>query len=156
MAALKRLIKEHPKAKLVLAGKTRGVDVKQLANIYGVKKNIIDYGYLDRKEYLKVLLKSHIVICPSIWAEPFNLTLLESMATGKPVIATNVGGQAEVMGKAGILIEPKSSFDIYSTVIELFRNRKKAKQLGLKARQRAQQFKGCAKKYVKVYKSLVN
>jgi alpha-1,3-rhamnosyl/mannosyltransferase len=46
-----------------------------------------------------------LVVCPSLW-EGFGLTALEAMACGAPVIAANRGGLPEVVGDAGLLVDP--------------------------------------------------
>lgn len=153
--AVKRLIKKYPNIKLIFAGETRDENTKQLAKIYKIEQNIIDFGYLPREKYLNLLNGVNCVICPSIWEEPFNLSLLEAMSAGKPVIATKVGGQTEVLGKTGILIEPKSSGDIANAINLLFSDSKMHKKLSLKARERAKTFKNCGEEYKKVYEEAI-
>jgi alpha-1,3-rhamnosyl/mannosyltransferase len=46
-----------------------------------------------------------VVVCPSLW-EGFGLAALEAMACGAPVIAAKRGGLPEVVGDAGVLIDP--------------------------------------------------
>lgn len=153
--ALKRLVKKYPKAKLIFAGESRGENIEQLSKIYRVEKNIVDLGYLSRENYLKVLQDVNCVICPSIWEEPFNLSLLEAMAAGKPVVATRIGGQTEVVRDAGILIEPKSSIDICQAIDALFSDKKLHSELSRRSRERARKFRNCGKEYKKVYDSLI-
>ena len=153
--ALKRLVKKYPKAELIFVGESRGENIKQLSQIYKVEKNIVDLGYLSREDYLKVLQDVNCVICPSIWEEPFNLTLLEAMSCGKPVIATRMGGQTEVVGDAGILIEPKSSVDISQAIDALFSDKRLHGKLSRKSKERARKFKNCGKKYKRIYDSLI-
>jgi len=155
IAALKRIVKRYPNARLLFAGEARAENTRQLAKIYGVEKNVVDLGYLPREKYLQILQNVNCVICPSVWEEPFNLSLLEAMAAGKPAIATRVGGQTEVLGKAGILIEPKSSIEISNAIQLLFSSKKKARELGRNARERASKFKDCGKRYKKVYEKAI-
>ena len=46
-----------------------------------------------------------LVVCPSLW-EGFGLAALEAMACGAPVVAANRGGLPEVVGDAGLLVDP--------------------------------------------------
>ena len=46
-----------------------------------------------------------VVVCPSLW-EGFGLAALEAMACGAPVLAANRGGLPEVVGDAGLLVDP--------------------------------------------------
>lgn len=50
--------------------------------------------------------RAAIAVVPSLWAEPFGRTALEGMAAGCAVIASNRGGLPEVIGEAGLLVEP--------------------------------------------------
>lgn len=45
------------------------------------------------------------LVCPSLW-EGFGLPALEAMACGTPVLAADRGGLAEVVGRAGLLVDP--------------------------------------------------
>jgi glycosyltransferase involved in cell wall biosynthesis len=46
-----------------------------------------------------------VVVCPSLW-EGFGLAALEAMACGAPVVAANRGALPEVVGDAGLLVDP--------------------------------------------------
>ena len=58
-------------------------------------------GFVPAQEFFE---KTDILIVPS-WEEPFGIVLLESMASGIPVIATNCGGPSEIA--RGVLIPPR-------------------------------------------------
>ena len=49
--------------------------------------------------------RATVVVCPSLW-EGFGLAALEAMACGAPVVAANRGGLPEVVGDAGLLVDP--------------------------------------------------
>lgn len=54
---------------------------------------------------LPLLERSHVVVMPSTWDEPFGLVALEGMAAGRPVIASRVGGLAQfVNSEVGWLV----------------------------------------------------
>lgn len=50
-------------------------------------------------------------VAPSIWPEPFGLVLIEAMAAGCPMIASNIGGMSEVVvdGETGLLVPPRDA-----------------------------------------------
>lgn len=54
-----------------------------------------------------LIARSHVVVMPSTWDEPFGLVALEGMAAGRPVVASRVGGLAQfVSEEVGWLVEP--------------------------------------------------
>jgi len=62
-------------------------------------------GFVSRADFFQ---KTDLVIVPS-WEEPFGIVVLEAMATGIPVIATNRGGPAEIISspREGVLVPPR-------------------------------------------------
>jgi glycosyltransferase involved in cell wall biosynthesis len=61
----------------------------------------------DREDIPEILAATDVVLLPS-WEEPFGLAVIEAMAMGVPVIATEVGGPAEIIsgGADGLLLPP--------------------------------------------------
>jgi glycosyltransferase involved in cell wall biosynthesis len=90
----------------------------------GKKENIVNF-----------LRSSDIFILPSL-AEGLSNALLEAMACGLPVVATNIGGTNEVIknGVNGILVEPKNSEQLAQAILSLMKNQKYAYRLGINAR----------------------
>jgi len=66
--------------------------------------------------------------------------LLEAMASGLPIIATNIGGIPEAVGDAGILVPPADIEALKSKLILLMNNDSLRIELGLKGRERALKF----------------
>ena len=62
--------------------------------------------FLDRGEVRAVMETADVVVVPSRWSEPFGLTVLEGMAAGAAVIASQVGGIPETAGGTAILVPP--------------------------------------------------
>jgi len=156
ITALKRILKKHGNARLLFAGTSRNDQIMEIANVYNVKDHVADLGYLPRKKYLDVVQSVNCVMCVSIWEEPFNLTLLEAMASGKPVISTRVGGQTEVAGNAGVTVDSKSSIAISNAVDKLFSDKTLHEELSRLSKERASSFKGCAEQYIAIYKKAVD
>lgn len=69
---------------------------------------------------------------PSVWYEPFGLVVLESYATGKPVIASRIGGLAEVVRdhETGLSIPAGDAEVLASAMLELWRAPVAAERLG--------------------------
>ena len=79
-----------------------------------------------------------VLVVPSR-QEPFGTVLAEAMAAGTPVVATRVGGLAEVVadGETGLLVEPGRPDDLAAAVLEVLGRRA---EMGAAARERAQRF----------------
>jgi glycosyltransferase involved in cell wall biosynthesis len=82
-----------------------------------------------------------IFTLPSIavrdWQEQFGIVLIESMSTGKPVVATLSGSIPEVVGDAGLLVQPNDHYSLYQGLKHLILDKQLKEQLGIRARNRA-------------------
>jgi glycosyltransferase involved in cell wall biosynthesis len=89
-----------------------------------------------REDISRLLAAMDIYIQPSN-NEGLSLSLLEGMAAGKPVIATDVGGTSEVIvdGKTGLLIPANSTKAISSAILKLLRNPDLCNYLSREARE---------------------
>jgi len=68
-------------------------------------ENVELLGHVPDDEKNRLLERCRFLVLPSR-IESFGLVILEAMAHGKPVVATRVGGVPEVVGDAGILVDP--------------------------------------------------
>jgi len=62
--------------------------------------------FVPRDEVARVLGSSDIVVVPSTWRDPMPLTVLEGMAAGAALVASDIGGIPEAVGDAGMLVPP--------------------------------------------------
>lgn len=105
LKSVARVLNKIPKAKFLLVGD--GPDKKELeemADEMGIGKHVLFPGFIDNIS--EIYSFSDIAILSS-WSEGLPQSLLQAMAAGVPVIATNVGGVPEVVvhEDSGILIE---------------------------------------------------
>ena len=79
--------------KLAEIVKTKYPDIQFVATgNYKDKSHFVKFvGMLNREKLQSLYLKSRCTLVPSVWDEPFSLVTLESLATGTPVIAFDVG-----------------------------------------------------------------
>jgi glycosyltransferase involved in cell wall biosynthesis len=70
--------------------------------------NIRVLGWQSREALMDLMSRAACVVVPSLWPEPFGLVALEAQRLGTPVVASRVGGLAELVddGKTGILVPP--------------------------------------------------
>jgi glycosyltransferase involved in cell wall biosynthesis len=97
-------------------------------------------GELSHETVLAAYSASHIVIIPSL-SEGIPNVLYEAMATGNMVIATNVGGIAEVLEhhQTGILIEPNNAQLLAAAILEAVGDINKIREYAVRARIKIQE-----------------
>jgi glycosyltransferase involved in cell wall biosynthesis len=80
-----------------------------------------------------------IAVVPSCWPEPVGLVALEAMAAGRPVIASAVGGLAELIQDdvTGILVNPGDRSALRTSIRRLLADPKRRRRLGEAARERS-------------------
>ncbi len=114
--------------------------------------NVRFLGWLPRDKLLDLYSTASIFVFPST-QESFGMVVIEAMAAGMAVIAANDSALPEVVGDAGVLVEPKNSEAIRTALFGLISNPKKIKEFGEKARLRSKQFtwQKTAEAYDQVY-----
>lgn len=125
------LIKKNiPNIFIDLVGKTDAVSLDMINHICR-KKNISDIvrvsGYASEKELPQHYSASNVLVLPSVSKlEAFGIVLLEAMASGIPVIASDIPGVRSVVNitKNGYLIKPYSSTSIAKIVVKVRNFRK--------------------------------
>jgi len=117
---------------------------------------ILTGARLDTPQIMNVI---DVFVLASL-AEAAPVVVLEAMACGKPVVATNVGGVAELLvdGETGILVPPKDGRAIAEAVLYLLTHPSEARKMGLKGRERAIEYfdiKGCTQRHKDLYKEVL-
>lgn len=118
--------------------------------------NIAFMGKPTKETLIKLYNAADALIAPSLY-EGFGLTVLEAMACGTPVIAANTSSLPEVVGDAGILVEPLDVKAIVETITYLKNNLDYQMALKQKSLERAKQFswKESATLTAQLYEELV-
>lgn len=98
-----------------------------------VSKNIVFLGEKEHEDALDILSKSEVFILPS-YTEGFPNAVLEAMALGKPIIATEVGAIAEMLSdKSGIVIQPQDTKAVEEALRKVLDDGELRKELGTNA-----------------------
>jgi glycosyltransferase involved in cell wall biosynthesis len=102
--------------------------------------NIKLLGFKQGKELSDLISNSICTITPSEWHEPCPLTIFESFAHGRPVIASSIGGLPELVSHQidGFLIQPKHIESLREKLIWMSTHRDMAVEMGLAGRKKVE------------------
>lgn len=134
--AVKYISDEFSKAKFLIVGDgPLKENLTLLARRLGIYDKITFTGW--REDIPDILSITDIVVLPSL-NEAVGRILLEAGASGKPIVATAVGGVPEIIrnGETGFLVPPGDSKKIAEAVVSLLKDEKKRLQMGLTAKNR--------------------
>jgi glycosyltransferase involved in cell wall biosynthesis len=118
-----------------------------------VKSKIIFTGFIPDEDLSPIYSGAIAFVYPSLY-EGFGLPPLEAMQCGTPVITSNTSSLPEVVGDAGITINPKREDDLCQALLDIINDsnlRNKLAQMGIE-RAKLFSWKKCAKQTIEVYK----
>lgn len=115
-------------------GRLRG-ELEQVATTTGMASRVHFAG--SRGDVAEILRSLDLYVMPSLW-EGLSLAMLEAMAAGLPVIISDVGGAAEVLGDGefGIRVPPGDIAALAHAVMALVQDEGERRRLGTAARRR--------------------
>lgn len=100
--ALKLLVQSgHKAATLTIAGGSivpeYAAHLRQIVSSSSLEGHVRFIGLVPREKLLAVYQEHDVLVFPSIWDEPFSITVLEAMASGLAVVGTSSGGSNEIL-----------------------------------------------------------
>ena len=116
-------------------------------------------GALPHSQLIARLHNADVFVQPSVWGEPFPLSVLEAVSAGLPVVASRIGGLSEMVmdGQTGFLAEPDNPSALAEALLRLLDDRTLARAMGLAGRQRVERmfsWEGIAEKVKSCYAAL--
>ena len=141
--AFKRLENRFLEYKLVLAGPIdkHGERIRDLVSEIGLKERVVFTNTVKEDDFPEALISlADIFVFPSLY-EGFGLPPLEAMGCGTPVIASNLTSIPEVVGDAGILVNPLDIESMSQTIGDLIKEPEKRELLAKKGLERAKLFR---------------
>jgi len=159
--AFSRFLKSFPNSYLVLVGRGNEKDnlMKLVTKLSIPQDKVILTGF--RNDTGNILKSLNIYVQPSL-SEGLPVSLLEALSVKVPVIATDVGGVAEILGKKseyGSLVRPRSSTDIYESLMKISQNLEEFKGRAEIARGVIKEkfsLEIMARKYAEIYKKILD
>jgi glycogen synthase len=125
-----------------LAAATRGLNLVVTGD--GPLRDLVPTrGFVSRDELERCFERAALVVCPSL-SEGFGVVCAEAMAHGKPVVASAVGGLANLIedGRTGLLVPPGDVVALRTAIEALLADRDLRQRLGAAARERIQSYYG--------------
>lgn len=162
---LERLIKAYAKLvsrhkdvpQLVLAGGKGWYydDIFQMIDTCHLKEQVVFTGYVDQKDSPLLMSGAMAFVFPSLY-EGFGMPPLEAMACGTPVITSKTSSLPEVVGDAGILVDPENVDEICEAMEKMMIEPAYRETLRLKGKKRADKFtwQKSAEQLMTVYRKL--
>jgi glycosyltransferase involved in cell wall biosynthesis len=107
LEAVPAILRDVPNARFVIAGDgPLRAALEEQTRAAGLQQSVSFIGY--QKDVARVISAFDVYVLPSLW-EGLPLALLEALALGKPIVATTVGGNPEIVqdGVNGLLVPPR-------------------------------------------------
>jgi len=106
-----------------------------------IKERIAFTGFIPYNQVPDFLQIADIAVLPSMWDEPFGLTIIEAMAVGLPLITTRSGGIPEICeGFATIVDRNNIVNNLVAAILGLYEHPEKRKEMAMGALERAKLF----------------
>ena len=132
-------------------------EIRQLVRDLNLEQAVEFTGF--RSDVVEAISELDVLVHASVTGEPFGQVIVEGMAAGKPVVATNGGGVPEIVenGVTGFLVPMRDSNALTDAICELVSDRDKAVQMGLRGQQRVREhfrIENTAAKMDSLYKAI--
>jgi glycosyltransferase involved in cell wall biosynthesis len=136
------LVARRASVNLVIRGSGRAAHVqslrKRIAEL-GIESRVDWQPYALPDELPRLYRGARMLLLPSLY-EGFGLTALEAMACGTPVVAANTSSIPEVIGDAGLLVDPRDTDSITDAILRLLTDGALRKELVARGLARAKDF----------------
>lgn len=140
LKAYQKVKREFPNCRLIVVGpgtRLRNKYEKWVAETG--TRDVVFIGYISYDELPRYYRTADIFCAPAISGESFGIILLEAMAMGKPIVASNIEGYASVVtdGAEGLLVPPKDEKALSQALISLMNDESLRQQMGAKGKVKA-------------------
>ena len=143
LKAYQRVKAEVPNSRLIIGGPGTRLRKKYEKHVRRHKlEDVVFAGYTSYDELPRYYKTADIFCTPATGGESFGIVLLEAMAVGTPVVATDIDGYASVMtqGKEGLLVPPKDDKELARALLSLISDEPLRQQMGARGMVTAQEY----------------
>jgi glycosyltransferase involved in cell wall biosynthesis len=158
LEALNKLLPEYPNLYLELMGEgDEKENLEKISKDLGLEKNVKFVGRIPRENTAPYYQEASIFVLPSL-NEGMSNAMLEALASGLPILATDTGGTRELVedGKNGFIIQTKSSDNIAEKIKRLIDNPELRQKMAKESRKKALEmsWEKVAGEYVEIYNKI--
>lgn len=135
--AFLKVSREIQNAKLIIGGRgPQGPELQDLVAELGLSDKVRFTGYVSDELRDRIYHRADVAVFPSLY-EPFGIVALEAMASGTPVVVSNVGGLGEIVadGETGIKVTPSDEDGLASALQRILSDPRLANRLRFQALQ---------------------
>lgn len=154
-----RVKESHEHAELVLVGDgPLRSELEAFANDLGIDSDVQFLGEVERAEVYRQMQQSDLFVLFSR-SEGFCLAAVEAMASGLPVVVSDIDVLHEVVGDVGCYADPDDTDAVATAINDLIEDADQMTALGEEARERAEQqfsLERTAQEYQELYAELVD
>jgi phosphatidylinositol alpha-mannosyltransferase len=156
--ALPEVLEVFPDLELLVAGP---------GDIEGVRESLPSstgdhvrfLGLISEEDKVRAFKSADVYVAPNTGGESFGIVLLESMASGTPVIASDIDAFARVLenGESGALFANEDFGSLAASIIELLADEERLAALRVEGHRRAREFdwESVARDVVRVYEAVI-
>lgn len=137
--AFLRLRASHPRVRLCVVGDGPERDRCQQMVPPSIRHDVLFVGGVEQAELPRYHASADLLIAPSTGGESFGIVLLEGMAAGLPVVASDIPGYRTVLkdGHQGRLVPPRDAFALAEAIATLLDNDRLRKAMAAEGRETA-------------------
>ena len=133
---------------LIIGGSFYGKDKQPTEFIHllkqeseAVKDKVLFTGYLNYEQIPSYLKMADIAVVPSMWDEPFGLTVVEALAAGLPLITTRSGGIPEICDGVATIVDREDIVNnLAKAILDLYKDPKKRQAMSKAGLERSKLF----------------
>lgn len=140
ITGMRDVVAQFPTARLMIAGDGAGRSALEQHAVDEGTAHAVDFlGWVHPDSVYDLINQATIVMMPSRVPEGFGLAALQGQQMARPVIASRLGGVAEVVldGETGLLVEPGDTESLSNAILKLLSDRDASIHMGAAGRERA-------------------
>lgn len=158
LQAMPKILETEPDAKAVFIGYRKSKEMEEACENLGITRSVKFLGFLPEERKIESFQSADVFVFPTLY-EGFGIVFLEAMASGLPIITTDVAGNKEIIEdrKNGLIVKPKNSEEIALAALNLLNNNKLISKIKKNNLDKVKNYdwKKVAKRFLQVYESVI-